>query len=182
MNRVKLSLAIAILLPIAALLHVQLAGASRVSPESKSESILKPDDVGPKLFPEKVFFRGQVAPAQLRNAAGIHFADDAYTLVSLVDSSGYSTQIRQKYQGYLLSEVSLEIQGHSLPAGAYGVGFVSGGKFVVMDLGAHDVIQVDSSHDAEIKRPVPLQIIGAQAAGRYRLYFGRDFVELNRAK
>ncbi len=181
MSRLRLLIAIAIFLPVAALLHLQLAGASRVSPQAKSESILKPDDVGPKLFPEKVFFRGQVAPAQLRNAGGIHFADDAYALAALVDSSGYSTAIRQKYQGYLLTEVALEIQGHTLPPGAYGVGFVTGGKFVVMDLGAHDLFQADSSHDAEIKRPVPLQVTGTSTAGKYRLYIGRDFVEFNRA-
>ncbi len=182
MDRMKSLIAIAILLPIAALLHIQLAGATRLSPEAKSETVLKPDDVGPKLFPDKVFFRGQVATAQLRNAGGIHFSDDLYTLAALVDNSGYSTEIRQKYQGYLLSEVALEIQGHTLPAGAYGVGFLNGGKFVVMDLGAHDLIQVDASRDAEIKRPVPLQVTGTSTAAKYRLYFGRDFVELNRAQ
>ena len=99
-----------------------------------------------------------------------------------MDSSGYSTEIRQKYQGYLLSEVVLEIQGQRLSVGAYGVGFLNGGRFVVMDLGAHDVIQVDSSRDTEIKRPVPLQVAGTSTVGKYRLYFGRDFVELNRAR
>ena len=182
MDRMKLLIAIAILLPMAALLHIQLAAASRLSPGVKSDTVLKADDVGPKLFPDKVFFRGQVVSSQLHNGGGILFSDDSYTLAALVDNSGYSTEIRQKYQGYLLSEVTLEIQGHTLPAGAYGVGFLNGGKFVVMDLGAHDVIQVDSSRDVEIKRPVPLQVTGTSTAGKYRLYFGRDFVELNRAQ
>jgi hypothetical protein len=182
MDRMKLLMAIAILFPMAALLHLQLAAASRLPQGAKSETVLKADDVGPKLFPDKVFFGGQVATVQLRNAGGIHFSDNSYTLAALVDTAGYSTEMRQKFQGYLLSEVALKIQGHTLPAGAYGVGFLNGGKFVVMDLGAHDVFQADSSRDAEIKRPVPLQVTGTSTAGKYRLYAGRDFVELNRAQ
>lgn len=173
---------IATLVPMAALLQIQLAAAGRVSPQATSETVLKAADVGPKLFPDKVFFGGQVATVQLRNAGGIHFGDGAYTLAALVDSSGYSTELRQKYQGYLLSQVALEIQGHTLPAGAYGFGFMNGGKFLVMDVGAHALFQGNSSSDAEMKRPVPLQVAAASTAGTYRLYVGRDFVEFRRAR
>src|SRR5437868_3032725 len=83
------------------------------------EAVLKAADITPKLFPEHVFFRGQVAPAQLRNTGGVHFADDLYLLAGLVDSSGYSPAIKEKYQGYLLSEVNLEIGGQALKPGAY---------------------------------------------------------------
>ena len=144
------------------------------------ESVLKAADITPKVFPERVFFRGQVAPAQSRNTGGVHFADDFYVLAGLVDSSGYSSAIREKYQGYLLSEVTLDIGGQSLKPGAYGFGFLNGGKFVVMDLGANDVLQGASQHDAEMKRPVPLQVVASAAAGTYRLYAGRVFVEFHR--
>src|SRR5215472_7088851 len=59
-------------------------------------TVLKASDITPKVFPEHVFFRGQVAPAQLRNTGGVHFADDFLVLASLVDSSGYSTAIKEK--------------------------------------------------------------------------------------
>src|SRR2546425_1299879 len=65
-------------------------------PAEGKESVLKAADISPKIFPERVFFRGQVAPAQLRNTGGVHFADDLYVLAGLVDSSGYSTGIREK--------------------------------------------------------------------------------------
>jgi len=181
MDRRKLLIAIAALLPMAALLQIHSAAAGRLSPQAKSETVLKAEDVGPKLFPDKVFFGGQVATVQLRNAGGVHFSDGAYTLAALVDGSGYSTELRQKYQGYLLTEVAVEIQGHKLPAGAYGFGFLNGGKFVVMDVGAHDMFQGNSSQEAELKRPLPLQVTGTSAAGKYRLYAGRDFVEFNRS-
>lgn len=180
MNRTKTPLAIAIVVLAAVSVRLLPTRAGISAHPAKSDMILKSDDVGTKLFPERVFFRGQVASTQLRNAAGIHFADDAYLLFSLVDNSGYSTEIRQKYQAYVLSEVPLEIQGHALPAGAYGVGFVNGGKFIAMDLGAHDLIVAESSRDTEIKRPVPLQILGDSTTGKYRLYFGRDYAEFRR--
>ncbi|MDP9147074.1 MAG: hypothetical protein M3N22_05400 [Acidobacteriota bacterium] len=147
-----------------------------------AEVILKTSDISSKLLPEAVFFRGQVAPTQLRNSGGVRYADDFYMLVSLVDNSGYSTAIREKYQAYLLTEVTLDFGGQTLQPGAYGCGFINGGKFVVMDLGAHDVFQTSSQRDAEIKRPVPLQIIASSTPATYRLYAGRDFVEFHRAK
>jgi hypothetical protein len=145
-----------------------------------TEAVLKPSEITSKIFPEQVFFRGQVAPVQMRNTGGVRFSDDVFVLAGMVDSSGYSTAIRQKYQAYLISEVPLEISGQKLPPGAYGIGFISGEKFVVMDLGAHDLFQVDSAKDSEMKRPVPLQVISS--GGKYRLYAGRSFVEFTRAQ
>ena len=150
------------------------------SPPAGQDTILKASDITPKLFPEHVFFRGQVAPAQLRNTGGVHFADDLFVLAGLVDSSGYSTAIKEKYQAYLLSEVILEIGGQTVKPGAYGFGFVSG-KFILMDLAANNLIETAGSHDAEMKRPVPLQIAASTAAGIYRLYVGRDFIEFHRS-
>lgn len=144
------------------------------------DTVLKAADITPKLFPEQVFFRGKVAPAQLRNTGGVHFADDLYVLAGLVDNSGYSTAIREKYQAYLLSEVTLEIGGQTVKPGAYGFGFVSG-KFILMDLAANNLIEAAGQHDAEMKRPVPLQVVSSSTAGSYRLYIGRDFIEFTRA-
>ena len=144
------------------------------------DTVLMAADITPKLFPEQVFFRGKVAPAQLRNTGGVHFADDLYVLAGLVDNSGYSTAIKEKYQAYLLSEVTLEIGGQTVKPGAYGFGFVSG-KFILMDLAANNLIETAGQHDAEVKRPVPLQVVASSAAASYRLYIGREFVEFSRA-
>lgn len=144
------------------------------------DTVLKAVDITPKLFPEHVFFRGQVPAAQLRNTGGVHFADDFYVLAGLVDSSGYSTGIKEKYQGYLLTEVNLEIAGQSLKPGSYGFGFV-GGKFILMDLAANNLIEAAGQRDGEMKRPVPLQVLASSNAGSYRLYVGRDYIEFRRA-
>jgi hypothetical protein len=146
------------------------------------EEILAAADVGNKLLPEKVFFRGQIAPVEARNSGGVRYADGFFVFAGLVDSSGYSTGIREKYQAYLINEVPIEIGGQMLKPGAYGVGFLEGNKFVAMDIGANDVLQATSTKDAEMKRPVPLQFVAASGAGNYRLYHGRDYVEFRRGK
>lgn len=165
---------------LAVLLMVALQLPSAVAAPPGTESALKASDITNKIFPDQVFFRGQVAPVQMRNAGGIRFSDDFYVLTSLVDNSGYSSDIRQKYQAYFMTEVTLTIGGQKLAPGAYGIGFLTGNKFVVMDIGAHDLFQVDSTRDAEIKRPMPLQVLGS--AGKFRLYVGRDYVEIERAQ
>jgi len=161
--------------------HLQTTMAVSPPAEGK-EVVLRAADITPKIFPERVFFRGQSAPVQFRNTGGVHFADDLYVLAGMVDSSGYSTAIKEKYQAYLLNEATLEIGGQTLKPGAYGIGFLNGGKFVVMDLGANDVLQATSQKDTEMKHPVPLQVVPSANAGSYRLYAGRDYVEFHRTR
>jgi hypothetical protein len=163
---------------LAVLIVVQMP--LQAAPPAGPEAALKAADISSKLFPEHVFFRGQVAPVQMRNTGGVHFSDDFYALAGLVDNSGYSSDIRQKYQAYLITEVALEIGGQKVQPGAYGMGFIADNKFIVMDLGAHDLFQISSARDAEMKRPVPLQVTGS--GGKYRLYKGRDYVEVSRAQ
>ncbi len=125
--------------------------------DDKKDVVLKAADMKPRLFPETVFFRGQSAPVQMRNTGGVHFADDAYMLAGMVDNSGYSSGLRQKYQAYLLTEVPLQIGAQSVKPGAYGFGFLEGNKFILLDLGANELFQVSSQRDAEMKRPTPFQ-------------------------
>jgi len=141
-------------------------------------TILKPADMG-KLIPQTVFYRGQSATTQVRNSGGIKFADGFFVLTTLVDTSGYSTGVAAKYQAYFITEVPIKIGDQSLAAGAYGIGFIDGDKFVVTDLGAHDLFTVASANDSELKRPVPLEITSA-AGGGFRLYAGRKYVVLTR--
>jgi hypothetical protein len=147
-----------------------------------AEGVLKAADVGAKLFPDRVYFRGQVGTAQMRNAGGVRYADGFLVLAALVDSSGYASGIKEKYQAYLITDVAIAIGGQTLKPGAYGCGFIDDNKFVVMDLGANDLFQVPSAKDAEIKRPIPLQFVAGPESGKYRLYQGRDYVEFHRLK
>ena len=70
-----------------------------------------------KLLPASVYFKGQSATTQLRNSGGVKFADGSYVLATLVDTSGYSSDVQQKYQAYFITELQIKIEGHVLPAG-----------------------------------------------------------------
>lgn len=140
--------------------------------------VLAPADLE-KLFPATVYYAGQSATAQLRNSGGVKFADGHFVLASLVDTSGYSTGVAARYQGYLITEVPLKIEGQLLAAGAYGFGFLDGGRFLVTDVGGHDVLTANSAADEAMKRPRPLQV-SADPGGGFRLYSGRKYVHFDR--
>ncbi len=146
-----------------------------LSATEPSPGVLSVEDVK-RVVPPSYFFRGQSASVQLRNSAGFRTPDGKLVLAGLVDTSGYSTDIAQKYQGFLITEVKLSIEGSNLPPGAYGFGFSKDGKFLVMDVGANDLFSVASHLDDSLHRAVPLKIVADQ--GSYRLYSGKKWVSL----
>ena len=154
-----------------AILFLLLLG-SAVSQQA-SKHVLSSDELR-KAVPTEFFFRGQKAPVQLRNAVGFQLADGKMMLAALVDASGYSTAIQQKYQGFLITETKLDLGGSTLPPGQYGFGFTADGKFVVMDVADNDVLTASSEMDQVLKRPVPLKLV-EDGAG-YKLYAGRKWV------
>src|SRR5260370_27420225 len=75
-----------------------------------SRHLLSADELK-KAVPAEFFYRGQKASVQLRNAVGFQLADGKMALAALVDASGYSTAIQQKYQGMFITEARLNIGG-----------------------------------------------------------------------
>ncbi|WP_146072005.1 hypothetical protein [Bryocella elongata] len=129
-------------------------------------------------LPATVFFRGQTAPIQARNSAGIKFPGGKLFLATLVDTSGYASTVQEMYQAYLIVEQPVLFGGQHLGPGAYGFGFVTGDQAVVMDIGGATLLHAPTLHDEAMKRPVPLQIVEDSATHQYRLYLGRTFVTI----
>jgi hypothetical protein len=126
-----------------------------------------------KVAPDAFFFAGQSAATQIRNTSGLKNSAGKLVLVGLVDTSGYSTAIAQKYQGFLITEAKISVDGTSLDPGEYGFGFKDG-KFIVMNVASTDLFSVDSHNDDQLKRPVPLKI--EKDGDAYRVYAGRKYV------
>jgi len=154
---------------------ILLAMLSLAAAQNASKHVLNTDELK-KAVPAEFFFRGQKAPVQLRNAVGFQSADGKMALAALVDASGYSTAIQQKYQGMFITEAKLNIGGSELAPGEYGFGFTADGKFVVMDVANNDVLGATSQMDSELKRPVPLKLVEDGAA--YKLYAGKKWVSI----
>jgi hypothetical protein len=97
-------------------------------------------------------------------------------LAALVDASGYSTAIQQKYQGMLVTETKLRIGDSTLPPGQYGFGFSAEGKFMVMDVGNNDVLSASSQTDQALQHAIPLKLV--EDGSGYKLYAGKKWVEI----
>ena len=137
--------------------------------------VLSPDDIR-KVVPATYFFRGQSAPVQLRNSAGFSGPDGKLVLAGLVDTSGYASDVQAKYQGFLITEVKISIGGTELQPGEYGFGFSQDARFLVMDVGANDLLSVAGKVDDKVAHPVPLKMV--EDGGAYRLYAGRKWVSV----
>jgi len=126
-----------------------------------------------KLAPTSYYFAGQSAAVQARNTAGFKNSAGKVVLAGLVDTSGYSTAIAEKYQGFLITETKLSFDGSTLDPGQYGFGFKDG-KFLVMNVAATDLFSIPSQNDDQVKHPVPLKF--EKDGDGYRLSAGRKYV------
>lgn len=127
-----------------------------------------------RVVPTGFYFQGLSAPTQMRNSAAARFGKDRYVISGLVDTSGYSADIRAKYVGFLITDSPITLGGESLQPGAYGFGFGTEGKLTVMDLAGKDLLSVAITNDKDLRRPRPLMMT-ADTNG-VRLYNGKNYV------
>jgi hypothetical protein len=129
-----------------------------------------------QVVPSVYYFRGQSATVQVRNSSGFRASNGKLVLVALVDTSGYAQNVAEKYQGMLITEIKLNLGGTELAPGAYGFGFIGDNKFIVMDVGANDLMTATTTLDEQLQHPVPLKL--QQDGNGYRFYSGRKWVSL----
>jgi len=127
-----------------------------------------------RLTPATFYFKGQSAPTQMRNTAAAKFGTERFVIAGLVDTSGYSAEVRAKYEGFFITDSPIKINGESLPTGAYGFGFSNDGKMRVMDIGGNDVLTVSTTNDKALRRPRPLMMTVSEEGIRF--YSRRDYV------
>ena len=172
MKAVQFALALVFLLPLIAEGQTSPAAAPGVVAAAEVQ----------RLMPSSVFFQGQTATTQLRNSFAVRFANGGLVVAGLVDTGGYSTSIRNKYQFYLLVDRPIEAGGKRIAPGAYGCGFLPDAGMLVMDLGGNELLRATVTHDAGLTRPRPLQMVAGKVPEEYRLYLGQDFVTIKSAR
>lgn len=129
-----------------------------------------------RVVPPGFYFQGQSAPTQLRNSAAARFGVNRYVIAGLVDTSGYAADVRARYEGFLITDSPITINGSELGSGAYGFGFSNDGKLNILDLAGKEILSVSTTHDKQLKRPRPLLMTGAE--NTIRLYSGREYAEI----
>lgn len=145
-----------------------------------SPTVVTQDASLKKIVPESFFFRGLSATSQLRNSAAIHYPDDFYVIAALVDTSGYSTDVKAKYNGLFITEKKLQFDGGGvLGPGQYGMGYTADGKFHILSVAGDELVVADVKMDDKLNRPQPLKIVmdGATA----KLYLGKKYVSFTTA-
>jgi hypothetical protein len=126
-----------------------------------------------RVVPPGFYFQGLTAPTQMRNSAAARFGRNRYVIAGLVDTSGYAADVRAKYEGFLITDSAITINGSALGVGAYGFGFSNDGKLNILDLAGNEILSVSTTKDSQMKRPRPLMM--TQAGNGIRLYSGKDY-------
>ena len=132
------------------------------------------DEALTKVVPTSFYFAGQSAQTQARNTAAAKIGKDRFVVVGLVDTSGYSTEISGKYEGFFITDSPVRIGNKTLGTGAYGFGFSANGNVNIFDLSSKQILSAATKSDGEMKRPRPLMMMN-DAKG-VRLYKGKNYV------
>jgi hypothetical protein len=129
-----------------------------------------------RIVPSGFFFEGQSAPTQMRNAAAARFGAKQHIVAGMVDTSGYSADVRSRYEGFFIIDTPMIVGEQELATGAYGFGFVENNRFTISDVGGTQIFTVNTEPDRNLRRPRPLMM--TRGANGVRLYSGRRYVTI----
>ncbi|MGI9105411.1 MAG: hypothetical protein ACR2G4_04090 [Pyrinomonadaceae bacterium] len=127
-----------------------------------------------RIVPPGFYFEGQSAPTQMRNSAAARLGAKQHVIAGMVDTSGYSADVRSRYEGFFIIDAPMIVGGQELATGAYGFGFTEGNKFTVSDVGGNQIFSIATEADRNLRRPRPLMMM--RDRNGVRLYSGRRYV------
>lgn len=142
--------------------------------QTKAKSEVLTGDNLKRIVPTSFYFAGQSAETQMRNAAAATIGENRHIIAGLVDTSGYSTEISGKYEGFFITDSPVKIGDKELETGAYGFGFSKDGNVNIFDLSSRQILSVSTVNDAEMKRPRPLMMAIDEKGIRF--YKGKSYV------
>jgi hypothetical protein len=144
------------------------------SAQSKTNYEVLTDQALTRIVPTSFYFAGQSAQTQMRNAAAAKIGQNRFIVAGLVDTSGYSTEISGKYEGFFITDSPVKLGDKLLGTGAYGFGFATEGRIRIFDLSSKEILWAKTTSDGELKRPRPLMM--ASEAKGIRLYKGKSYI------
>ncbi|MEJ2006719.1 MAG: hypothetical protein P8Z30_00945 [Acidobacteriota bacterium] len=138
-----------------------------------------------KILPKDFVLEENAIPTQKRNSVLVSTPSGSRLVVGLLDTSGYSSQVQEKYLGMMINEGSLNVCGHSVAIGSYGFGLKKSpgaaegqaSQFILYNQNGQKVTECSAGWDAKIKSPRPLKVV-VEGGSTARLYLGRNWVEL----
>lgn len=140
-------------------------------------------DAFTRAVPADIYLEGNRIPVEKRNAVLLKTPSGARVVIALIDTTGYSSQIQQKYIGMLITETNLPVCGNSLSVGSYGFGLQrppsasnADAHFRIYNQAGQAVGECNAKKDDSLKQPRPLAV--ATAHGAATLYLGKYGIEI----
>lgn len=135
-------------------------------------------------MPKDFYLEGNAIPTEKRNAALLKTPAGERLLFGLLDTTGYSSQIKQKYIGMVINEGKISVCGKSVGVGSYGFGLdrpapnsKDDAKFHLYNQAGGEVASCAAPVDSTLKTAKPLQV-SASKGGPAALELGRYKVEI----
>jgi len=137
-----------------------------------------------RAVPGDFYLEGNRIPVDKHNAALLKNAKGARVVVAIIDTAGYSSQIRQKYIGMLITETTLSVCGTSIGVGSYGFGLDrpaapsnADAAFKIYDQAGDKLGECASKKDDSIKQPKPLAV-STSKGGPAKVELGKYVIEI----
>ncbi len=82
------------------LLAPLFAPSAATDAQEKSSPEILAETVAARIVPTTFYFAGQSAPTQIRYSAVVRLGKDRHVIAGMVDTSVYSSEISDKYEGF----------------------------------------------------------------------------------
>ena len=135
-------------------------------------------------LPKDFYLEGNAIPTEKRNAALLKTPGGARVLFALIDTTGYSSEIKKKYIGMVIAEGAVSVCGNALGVGSYGFGLDkpaatsdADATFFLYNQAGEKAAECAAKKDTQLKLPRPLQVV-LKKGKPARLYLGRYWLEL----
>jgi hypothetical protein len=138
------------------------------------ESVILTEKELAGVVPASFYLEGKSATTQMYNATAIRFGEKRHLIATLVDMSGYATAVREKIEGFLVTDIPVRIGNKELGVGYYPFGFTKEGVLNVFDLAGTPLFSAKGTKDSALRAPRPLAMV--KGADGIRLYRGKDYV------
>src|SRR5438128_6964779 len=112
--------------------------------------------------PKDFYLEGNAIPTEKRNAALLKTPGGARVLFALIDTTGYSSEIKKKYIGMVIAEGAVSVCGNALGVGSYGFGLDkpaatsdADATFFLYNQAGEKAAECAAKKDTELKLPRP---------------------------
>ena len=134
--------------------------------------------------PGDFYLEGNRIPVEKRNSALLKTPKGSRVVVGLIDTTGYSSKIKTKYTGFLITEATISFGGTKLGVGSYGFGLdapaapsTADASWKIYNIAGDKLGEGTAKRDDTIKQPKPLGV-ATDKTGPAKVQFGKYVIEL----